>query len=47
MSEELLGRASNRFRSGAKMRYRQDNGAGPFFFLIGLALVMVWLTQQL
>jgi hypothetical protein len=31
------------------MRYRQDNGAGPgfFFFLIGLALVMVWLTLQL
>jgi hypothetical protein len=27
----------------------QDNGAGPryFFFLVGLALVMVWLTQQL
>jgi hypothetical protein len=26
----------------------QDDGAGPrfFFFLIGLALVMVWLTQQ-
>jgi hypothetical protein len=22
------------------MRYRQDNGADPFFFLIGLALVM-------
>jgi hypothetical protein len=29
------------------MRYRQDKGADPFFFLIGLALVMVWLTQQL
>jgi hypothetical protein len=28
---------------------RQDDGAGPrfFFFLIGLALVMVWLTLQL
>jgi hypothetical protein len=28
----------------------QDDGAGPrffFFFLVGLALVMVWLTQQL
>jgi len=31
------------------MRYQRDNGAGPgfFFFLIGLALVMVWLTQKL
>jgi hypothetical protein len=26
----------------------QDDGAVPrFFFLVGLALVMVWLTQQL
>jgi hypothetical protein len=32
----------------AKMRSK-DDGAGPrsFFFLAGLALVMVWLTQQL
>jgi hypothetical protein len=32
-----------------EMRYQRDNGAGPgfFFFLIGLALVMVWLTQPL
>jgi hypothetical protein len=31
------------------MRAVQDNGAGPhfFFFLIGVALLMVWLTQQL
>jgi hypothetical protein len=29
------------------MRYQQDNGADSFFFLIGLALVMVWPTQQL
>jgi hypothetical protein len=30
------------------MKYRQDDGAGArfFFFLIGLALLMVWLTQQ-
>jgi hypothetical protein len=30
------------------MRYQQDSGAGPgvFFFLIGLALLIVWLTQQ-
>jgi hypothetical protein len=29
------------------MRYRKDDGAAPrFFFLGGLALVMVWLTQQ-
>jgi hypothetical protein len=29
------------------MRYRKDDGAAPgFFFLVGLALVMVWLTQQ-
>jgi hypothetical protein len=28
---------------------RSQDGAGPrfFFFLAGLALVMVWLTQQL
>jgi hypothetical protein len=25
----------------------QDNGPDFFFFLIGLALLMVWLTQQL
>jgi len=27
----------------------QEDGAGPrfFFFLVGLALLMVWLTQQL
>jgi hypothetical protein len=31
------------------MRHRQDDGAGPrlFFFLMGLALLMVWLTQQI
>jgi hypothetical protein len=31
------------------MGYRQDDGADPrfFFVLIGLALLMVWLTQQL
>jgi len=29
------------------MRYRKDDGAAPrFFFLAGLVLVMVWLTQQ-
>jgi hypothetical protein len=33
---------------GAKMR-SQDDGAGRHFFfvLVGVALVMVWLTQQL
>jgi hypothetical protein len=31
---------------GAKMR-SQDDGVHLFFFLIGLALLMVWLTQQL
>jgi hypothetical protein len=31
-----------------EMRYQQDSGAVPgvFFFLIGLALLIVWLTQQ-
>jgi hypothetical protein len=30
------------------MRRRQDSDEGPglFFFLTGLALAMVWLTQQ-
>jgi hypothetical protein len=29
------------------MRYQEDDGAVPrFFFLVGLALVMVWFTQQ-
>jgi hypothetical protein len=33
----------------AKMSYRNDDDADPrfFFLLIGLALLMVWLTQQL
>jgi hypothetical protein len=45
--EGLSGRATN--LTETKMRYRQDDGAGPrfFFFWIGLALLMVWLTQQL
>jgi hypothetical protein len=45
--EGLSGRATN--LTETKMRYRQDDGAGPrfFFFLIGLELLMVWLTQQL
>jgi len=34
---------------GAKMSYRKDDDANPrfFFLLIGLALLMVWFTQQL
>jgi hypothetical protein len=37
------------FPSARSVRAVQDNGARPdfFFFLIGLALLMVWLTQQL
>jgi hypothetical protein len=32
----------------AKMSYRNDDADPRFFFLlIGLALLMVWLTQQL
>jgi hypothetical protein len=38
-------------RSAARrdMRHRQASGAGPgfFFFLSGLTLAIVWVTQQL
>jgi hypothetical protein len=39
-----LGRATNS-DSGAKMRLH--DGARRFFLLSGLALVMVWLNQQI
>jgi hypothetical protein len=44
-TEPPIWRTKVRYRK--KMRYREDDGAVPrFFFLVGLALVMVWLTQQ-
>src|SRR5262249_25830702 len=47
--QRSIGENTNGLTDRTNMRHRQDDGAGPrlFFFLIGLALLMVWLTQQI
>jgi hypothetical protein len=40
----VLGRAAK--LTICEMRSKGDDAPRSFFFLVGLALVMIWLTQQ-